>query len=58
MSDDFGTLKEALAARYTIGRELGSGASAHVYLCEDLKYRRRVALKLLRRELAGTLAPD
>jgi serine/threonine protein kinase len=36
----------ALAARYRLERELGRGGMATVYLAEDLKHRRRVALKL------------
>jgi tRNA A-37 threonylcarbamoyl transferase component Bud32 len=51
-------LKAALADRYRIERELGSGGMATVYLAEDLKLHRKVALKVLRPELAATLGPD
>jgi serine/threonine-protein kinase len=51
-------LKAALADRYTIERELGSGGMATVYLAEDLKLHRKVALKVLRPELAAALGPD
>ena len=39
-------------------RELGQGGMATVYLAEDLRHHRKVALKLLRPELAATLGPD
>jgi predicted ATPase len=44
-------LSAALADRYTIERELGAGGMATVYLAEDLKHKRKVALKVLRPEL-------
>jgi eukaryotic-like serine/threonine-protein kinase len=39
---------DALRERYALERELGQGGMATVYLAEDLKYHRRVALKVLR----------
>ncbi len=51
-------LRQALADRYSVGRELGSGAAATVYLAEDLKYHREVAIKLLRPELAASLTGE
>mgnify|MGYP000959105159 CR=1 FL=1 len=48
----------ALADRYRIERELGSGGMATVYLAEDLKHHRKVAVKVLRPELAATLGSD
>jgi serine/threonine-protein kinase len=51
-------LSAALADRYRIERELGAGGMATVYLAEDLKHRRKVAIKVLRSELAATLGPD
>ncbi len=51
-------LRAALADRYAIERELGSGGMAVVYLAEDLKHHRSVALKVLKPELAGVLGPD
>jgi serine/threonine protein kinase len=51
-------LKAALSDRYTVERELGSGGMATVYLAEDLKLHRKVALKVLRPELASALGPD
>ena len=51
-------LKAALADRYAIERELGRGGMATVYLADDLKHERRVALKILRPELASTIGPS
>ena len=48
----------ALADHYRIERELGQGGMATVYLAEDLKHRRKVAIKVLRPELAASLGPD
>ena len=58
MTDQLERLKTALADRYTIERELGSGGMATVYLAEDLKLHRKVAVKVLRPELAAALGPD
>jgi tetratricopeptide (TPR) repeat protein/TolB-like protein len=51
-------LAGALADRYFIGREIGSGGMATVYLAEDLRHARQVAVKVLRSELAAALGPD
>ena len=51
-------LKAALAGCYTIDRELGHGGMATVYLAEDVKHHRKVALKVLRPELTATLAAE
>src|SRR5881409_2718114 len=51
-------LNAALAGRYTVERELGSGGMATVYLADDLKHRRKVAAKVLRPELASVIGPD
>jgi eukaryotic-like serine/threonine-protein kinase len=51
-------LQEALAGRYQLERELGRGGMATVYLAEDLKHDRKVALKVLYSELASTLGPE
>jgi WD40 repeat protein len=48
----------ALADRYRIERELGAGGMATVYLAEDLKHDRQVAIKVLRPELAAVLGAD
>jgi eukaryotic-like serine/threonine-protein kinase len=51
-------LSAALADRYRIERELGQGGMATVYLAEDLRHHRKVAVKVLRPELAATLGPE
>ncbi len=51
-------LTAALADRYRIERELGQGGMATVYLAEDLKHHRKVAVKVLRPDLAATLGSD
>src|ERR1043165_424732 len=51
-------LTAALAARYRIERELGAGGMATVYLAHDLKHDRKVAIKVLKPELAAVLGAD
>jgi serine/threonine-protein kinase len=51
-------LSTALADRYRIVRLLGEGGMASVYLADDLKHDRKVALKVLRPELAAVLGAD
>ena len=58
MADSFDRLKTALSDRYAIQEELGAGWMATVYLAEDLKHHRKVAVKVLRPELAATLGPE
>jgi TolB-like protein/Flp pilus assembly protein TadD/tRNA A-37 threonylcarbamoyl transferase component Bud32 len=58
MGDVLDHLRGALAARYTIDREIGRGGMATVYRAQDLKHRRAVALKVLKPELAAALGPD
>ncbi len=58
MADLLERLKAALADRYRIERELGSGGMATVYLAQDLKHERQVAVKVLRPELAAALGPE
>ena len=58
MSDPVTRLKNALADRYTIEHELGAGGMATVYLARDLKHDRKVAVKVLRPELAAVLGGD
>src|SRR5688572_5242646 len=55
---DFARLASALSDRYRIERELGAGGMATVYLAEDVRHRRKVALKLLHPELSAVLGPD
>jgi eukaryotic-like serine/threonine-protein kinase len=58
MADAFARLQRALAKRYTVRRAVGSGGMATVYLAEDVKHHRLVAVKLLRPELATALGPN
>ncbi|MEO8202186.1 MAG: protein kinase [Gemmatimonadota bacterium] len=58
MSEVVARLAAALADRYRIERELGAGGMATVYLAEDLKHDRKVAVKVLRPHLASTVGPD
>nr|MDQ3082656.1 protein kinase [Gemmatimonadota bacterium] len=51
-------LKESLADRYDIKREIGAGGMATVYLAQDLRHDRPVALKLLNPELGAVLGAE
>ena len=55
---DTARLTSALADRYRIQRELGAGGMATVYLAEDLKHHRQVAIKVLKPELAAMLGAE
>ncbi len=59
MTEDSTTrLNAALAGRYAIERELGEGGMATVYLADDLKHERKVALKVLKPELAAVVGAE
>ena len=58
MSDATTRLNAALEGRYTIERELGEGGMATVYLADDLKHERKVALKVLKPELAAVVGAE
>ncbi len=58
MTEITSKLSTALAGRYKIERHLGEGGMATVYLAEDLKHERKVALKVLKPELAAVLGAD
>jgi serine/threonine protein kinase/Flp pilus assembly protein TadD len=51
-------LRDALSQEYAIDRELGKGGMATVYLAQDIKHDRVVALKVLHPDLAVALGPD
>jgi tRNA A-37 threonylcarbamoyl transferase component Bud32 len=51
-------LRDALAGRYDVEREVGHGAMAAVFLARDLRYDRRVAVKVLNRELSAALGTE
>ena len=55
---DIDKLSAALSDRYHIERELGAGGMATVYLAEDLRNHRRVAVKVLRSDLSALLGTD
>src|SRR5215216_2439783 len=58
MSVDSPGLVAALADRYRVERELGAGGMATVYLAHDIKHDRKVAIKVLRPELAAVLGAE
>ena len=58
MSDPVTRLNAALEGRYAIERELGEGGMATVYLADDLKHERKVALKVLKPELAAVVGAE
>lgn len=57
-TEELKRLTAALAGRYAIEQLVGSGGMATVYLAEDLKHRRKVAIKVLRPELAAVLGTE
>jgi serine/threonine-protein kinase len=56
-SEQLEQVTRGLADRYTVERELGRGGMATVYLANDLKHRRQVAIKVLRPELVAQFGP-
>ena len=58
MSDLLERLRAALADRYAIESEIGRGGMAVVFLAEDLKHHRKVAIKVLHPELTATLGAE
>ncbi len=57
-SDPITRLNAALEGRYRIESELGEGGMATVYLAEDIKHERKVALKVLKPELAAVVGAE
>jgi len=58
MADLPARIAAALADRYTLERQIGTGGMAIVFLAQDLRHQRKVAVKVLRPELAATLGGD
>ncbi len=58
VSDLLDTLRRTLADRYAVERELGRGGMATVFLAEDVKHHRPVAIKVLHAELAAALGGE
>jgi len=58
LTDSISRLATALADRYVIERELGAGGMATVYLAQDIRHDRKVALKVLRPELSAILGGE
>ena len=58
MNEPLPRLAAALADRYRIEREIGAGGMATVYLAQDIKHDRRVAMKVLRPELAAVIGAE
>lgn len=56
--DSIEILNAALAGRYVIDREIGAGGMATVYLADDVKHHRHVAIKILRPEWAASIGVD
>ena len=58
MADLQAQLQAGLAGQYALERELGRGGMATVFLAQDLKHKRLVALKVLLPELAASLGAE
>jgi serine/threonine-protein kinase len=58
LADPQRALPEVIAGRYRVGREIGAGGMATVYLARDLKHDRDVAVKVLRADLSAVLGAE
>ncbi len=57
-SDAMQRLRASLAGRYDVTRELGRGGMATVYLAQDVKHERDVAIKVLLPEMAASIGAE
>ena len=58
MTEPYQALRSSLAGRYDVQRELGEGGMATVYLADDVRHGRKVAIKVMRPEVAATLGTE
>jgi serine/threonine-protein kinase len=58
VTDPLDLLRTALEGRYAVERLIGEGGMATVYLAQDVRHERRVAIKVLRPELAASIGAD
>ncbi len=58
MGTSFERLKAALADRYALEREIGAGGMAKVFLAQDARHNRKVAIKVMDTDLAGRIGPE
>ena len=58
MAESLEGIRRALAGHYDVEKEIGQGGMATVYLADDRKHHRKVAIKVLRPELAAAVGPE
>src|SRR4051812_5443532 len=58
MTTDTARLSTALEGRYVVEREIGAGGMATVYLAQDIRHGRRVAMKVLHPELSAIIGAE
>ena len=58
MTDTLPRLRDALAGRYVIERQVGAGGMARVYVADDLRHHRKVAIKVLKPELTAEFGAE
>jgi len=58
MTEPYQALRTSLSGRYDVERELGEGGMATVYLANDVRHGRKVAIKVMRPEIAATLGTE